>query len=320
VARAGEIAGEALVPRVAELIPGSEINTRQKNAGNEAQFERREQLDTQREGVEQKPEVAEEQGELRGQIKAQGDADAAARQQAALKQQADLAAQREKDAEASRTQTIGAAQDRQDKQFEQQNKLESQRQSEQEKLERERESASESKLDKTLAAKGDSSPFMRTLAENAAKDVATANGADFRWRSMNEAYPKALKGDQQAMVSLLTNHIGMTLGMQKGARITKDILNEAQKSTPWLQGVKAKFDRDGYLSGITLTPQQMEQMIGLAKDQRANAWQQVSDSARQAGVDKEAAGMIPKDLRSGGGGAGGIKIIRDANGRITEIQ
>jgi hypothetical protein len=161
---------------------------------------------------------------------------------------------------------------------------------------------------------------MRTLAENAAKDVATANGADFRWRSMNEAYPKALKGDQQAMVSLLTNHIGMTLGMQKGARITKDILNEAQKSTPWLQGVKAKFDSDGYLSGITLTPQQMEQMIGLAKDQRANAWQQVSDSARQAGVDKEASGMIPKDLRSGGGGAGGIKIIRDANGRITEIQ
>ena len=53
--------------------------------------------------------------------------------------------------------------------------------------------------------------------------------------------------------------------MQKGARITKDILNEAQKSTPWLQGMKAKFDSQGYLSGVTLTPQQMDQMMGLAE-------------------------------------------------------
>ena len=41
----------------------------------------------------------------------------------------------------------------------------------------------------------------------------------------------------------------------------------------------------------------MGQMMDLGKTQRQNAWQQVSDSSRQAGVDKEAANMIPNDLR-----------------------
>ena len=111
---------------------------------NEDQFERREQLDTQREGVEQKPEEAELAGEMRGKLQADRDSDAATRQQAALKQQADLAAQREKDAEAARTQTIGAAQARQDALFAQQQKLE-----------REREAAAEGRLEKTLPDKDD---------------------------------------------------------------------------------------------------------------------------------------------------------------------
>jgi len=144
IARAADVVGEGISPRIAALVPGSETNTRLQNKENEAQFERREQLDTQREGVEQKPEVAEEQGELRGQIKAQGDADAATRQQAALKQQADLAAQREKDAEAARTQTVGAAQARQDALFAQQNKIEG-----------ERESAAEKRQQETVPSKED---------------------------------------------------------------------------------------------------------------------------------------------------------------------
>jgi len=127
IARAADVVGEGISPRIAALVPGSETNTRLQNKENEEKFERREQLDTQREGVEQKPEEAELAGEMRGKLQADRDSDAATRQQAALKQQADLAAQREKDAEAARTQTIGAAQARQDALFAQQQKLEGDR-------------------------------------------------------------------------------------------------------------------------------------------------------------------------------------------------
>ncbi|MFZ1973357.1 MAG: hypothetical protein WAU89_10960 [Candidatus Acidiferrales bacterium] len=148
------------------------------------------------------------------------------------------------------------------------------------------------------APRADSGPgaaFDRASAEAASKDVETARGGDFRFRSMAGSYPKAVAGDQQAMVNLLTSHIGMTLGMQRGARITKDILHEAQASTPWLQGLTARWDSQGYLSGVVLTKQQMDQMMGLATQQRANAWSQAIESARQAGVADKL--KIPSDVR-----------------------
>lgn len=145
---------------------------------------------------------------------------------------------------------------------------------------------------------GAAGKFDSANAEDASKQVSSAHDADFRMRSMSDSYPKAQKGDQQAMMNLLTNHIGMTLGLQKGARITKDILQEAQKSTPWLQGVEAKFDDRGYLSGLTLTSEQMGQMMDLAKSQRTDAWQRAADSADQAGVKDRV--KFPNDIKLGG--------------------
>lgn len=88
-----------------------------------------------------------------------------------------------------------------------------------------------------------------------------------RMNVMTDAYEKAVKDhDQQAMLNLLANHLGMTMGLQKGARITRDLYQEAAQSTPWLQKVGAKFDKDGYLSGVTLNPQQMRQMVNLAQE------------------------------------------------------
>ncbi len=69
--------------------------------------------------------------------------------------------------------------------------------------------------------------FDKSNAQLASKSVDTAHAADFRLRSMESSYDDATKkNDQQAMLNLLTNHIGMTLGLQKGARITKDILHD----------------------------------------------------------------------------------------------
>jgi hypothetical protein len=87
-----------------------------------------------------------------------------------------------------------------------------------------------------------------------------------RMNVMTQNYEDAVgKHDQQAMLSLLYNHMGMTMGLQKGARMTRDSIHEAQQSQPFLQGMGAKFDSRGYLTGITLSTGQMREMINNAQ-------------------------------------------------------
>jgi hypothetical protein len=115
-----------------------------------------------------------------------------------------------------------------------------------------------------------------------------------RMNVMTDAYEKAVKNhDQQAMLNLLANHLGMTMGLQKGARMTKDIINEAQKSTPWLQGMGAKFDKDGYLSGVTLTPNQMRQMVNLGQERYAEDAQKSRSTAKYLGAKDDGPDRVP---------------------------
>jgi hypothetical protein len=117
--------------------------------------------------------------------------------------------------------------------------------------------------------------------EEGLKIFQPALDSEERLKVMRENYVDGLKGDQQAMLSLLSNHLGMTMGLQKGARLNQAIISEAQQSRPWLQGLKAKFDQDGYLTGVTLTPEQMRQMVSLGEDRfRAD----VSKSRRSASM------------------------------------
>lgn len=119
----------------------------------------------------------------------------------------------------------------------------------------------------------------------ASKRYETAMDAEQRLSRMEASYKEATtKGDQQAMLALLTDHIGMTLGLQKGARITKDILNEATQSQPWLAKMEAKFDDRGYLSGVTLGPDQMRQMLQLGYGARDRAVQGAYDESQLYGV------------------------------------
>ena len=122
--------------------------------------------------------------------------------------------------------------------------------------------------------------------------VATAmtdyQSAISRYNVMSEALPKALAGDQQAMISLLYNHIGMTTGLQKGARITQDIIREAQTSAPWLAtilsriGVGNEFTMTPeLLRGVVIPPQMMHQMIGLAEDMVGEKYRQMNDLKSQ---------------------------------------
>jgi hypothetical protein len=93
------------------------------------------------------------------------------------------------------------------------------------------------------------------------------------------------KHDQQAMLSLLANHLGMTMGLQKGARLNQAIIDEAAKSQPWMSSIKAKYDKDGYLSGLTLSPDQMKSMVNLARERYKEDVVKARNVAKYAGAD-----------------------------------
>jgi hypothetical protein len=96
-----------------------------------------------------------------------------------------------------------------------------------------------------------------------------------RTKVMDKNLASALKGDQQAMLSLVANHIGMTLGAQKGARINQAVWNEAVESAhldermiakSFHQDANGDYIFDGWKTGVTLTPAQMHQMVNLAHE------------------------------------------------------
>lgn len=133
-----------------------------------------------------------------------------------------------------------------------------------------------------------------------------------RMKTMDLNLANALRGDQQAMLSLVANHIGMTLGGQKGARINQAVWNEAVQSAPWLARAIARYDHRGLLSGVTLAPEQMRQMVQLAHE-KVNILKQHLDRLN-----------TEYGRSSGGGGGsgvgnGGMVKMRAPNGMIKQI-
>ncbi len=116
-----------------------------------------------------------------------------------------------------------------------------------------------------------------------------------RFNVMAKNYRDGLKGDQQAMLSLLANHLGMTMGLQKGVRLNQAIIAEAMKSRPWLQGLAAKFDKDGYLTGVTLTPEQMKQMLSLGAERYAEDVKKSRAAAAFIGITEEPTRKLSKE-------------------------
>jgi hypothetical protein len=115
-----------------------------------------------------------------------------------------------------------------------------------------------------------------------------------RYNVMAKNYEDATQNhDQQAMLSLLANHLGMTMGLQKGARLTKDIIQEAQQSRPWLQGLAAKFDSNGYLSGVNLTQGQMDQMVNLGRERFSEDVTKAHSAAQYLGATDDGPARIP---------------------------
>lgn len=153
---------------------------------------------------------------------------------------------------------------------------------------------------------GTGGPLAAPVAREVSKSLEPAVEADTRYKIMHDNAIDALKGNQQAMVSLLMNHIGMTLGAQKGTRVAKSVIDEAQQSAPWTQTIFAKWGHDdangdwvydGYKTGTNLSGQQIHQMLGLAKQRRERQWQQAQEGAKVYGVS-----ITPPPLDTGLGG------------------
>ena len=150
------------------------------------------------------------------------------------------------------------------------------------KVEKEHQQQAEDKEDKRFRHQIDAQAqaFQHALERSdyvaAKKEVTKAkgdyDGAIDRQKTMDKNAEDILKAqqegkdNQQAMLSLVANHIGMTLGAQKGARITRAVWDEATGSAPWLARVDAHFDNDGYLKSVVLTNEQVNQMVALAHD------------------------------------------------------
>lgn len=125
--------------------------------------------------------------------------------------------------------------------------------------------AAQANRDAALAAR--SNKVDTALTQAVLKQYQPAVDSAERFNVMTKNYEDAIKNhDQQAMLSLLANHLGMTMGLQKGSRLTRDIIREAETSRPWLQGMQSKFDNHGYLTGVTLSPDQMRQMVSLGRE------------------------------------------------------
>ena len=128
----------------------------------------------------------------------------------------------------------------------------------------------------------------KTIVFGADKDYAQAIQ---RMHTMDENYNDAVRtGNQQAQLSILMNHIGMTGGAQKGMRVGKASIEEAEASTPWLAGkishwfhqdANGDYIFDGLKGGVNLTKEQMEQMVTLAH-QKVNVLHDTIDQYNQS--------------------------------------
>ncbi len=147
-------------------------------------------------------------------------------------------------------------------------------------------------------------PIDPRLLAMATKNMEPALESDTRFRVMKDSEEAAKRGDQQAQLNILANHLGMTQGLQKGARITQTLMNEAVSSAPWLDRVVARgfhkdpdtgdYVFDGYKEGVTLTPDQIDQMVSLGQKRRVRQWQQAQQAGQLVGVNVP----IPGDLEN----------------------
>lgn len=144
------------------------------------------------------------------------------------------------------------------------------------------------------------------------KAFSTYQQSQSRMDVMQTSYEEATRdpGNQQAMLNLLASHLGMTMGLQPGARMNQAIINEAQRSGYLDERIQSHFGPDGYMTGVVLTPRQMSQMLNLAQGRLMEDARAVKDTeaylgrSGQAPITPRVPGQGQGAAAGGAGGAG----------------
>jgi hypothetical protein len=163
---------------------------------------------------------------------------------------------------------------------------------------------------------------MKTIPPLVGKAKDDYEDAVSRYNVMQQNYEEAIRdpGNQQAMLSLLTNHIGMTLGAQKGGRITQAILNEAIASGYVDERVEAHFGPDGVMTGVVLTPRQMKQMVGLGQNMMQQKVRKLEEMETYFHVPAGGNGPSPSSNGAGASGPPPGAKVRVYNPNTRSLQ
>lgn len=147
------------------------------------------------------------------------------------------------------------------------------------------------------------------------KAFGTYQQSQSRMDVMDASYKDAIRdpGNQQAMLNLLASHLGMTMGLQPGARMNQAIIGEAQRSGYLDERIEAHFGPDGFMTGVVLTPRQMSQMMTLAQSRLMEDARAVKATEEYLGRSGNAPitprvpgqGTAAGPGAAGGGGSGG---------------
>lgn len=123
-------------------------------------------------------------------------------------------------------------------------------------------------------------------------------------------------------MQFVSNHIAMTFGAVKGARVGRDLIEAHIKARDLDQSTEALAQR--VLSGGVITYSQAQQMMGTADINRRTVWQQARQAAEQYGVPD--AVKLPSDLQQSAGDTGGGFKVNDTivqNGvtfKVTKVD
>lgn len=157
---------------------------------------------------------------------------------------------------------------------------------------------------KTTLSPTNNAPIPREAAKPVDEALGTARGMDRLEGAQKDILAAVEKrGDKGPMgggpylngpesMQFVANHIAMTFGAVKGARVGRDLIEQHVQARDLDQATEAAAQK--VLSGGIITYSQAQQMMQTAAINRKRAWQQAKDAATQYGVPD--AVRMPADL------------------------
>lgn len=129
----------------------------------------------------------------------------------------------------------------------------------------------------------------KNLTKQATDAKKNFNDAATNLKTMLSTAKSAQEGNGPAQVGILSAYLKTIVGgAGSGVRINQAEWKAAQGTRPFLQGVQAKFSPAGYMTGVTLSPSQVDQMVKEVQA-KAVALHSTAQSAEKAAQDQLAA-------------------------------